>query len=83
MAEEQVTVDGVTYPLRRPFVVIATQNPIEHEGTYPLPEPQLDRFIIPVPVGYPSPAAQPEHRSVIRLAVSNGMFHSGCSRVRP
>jgi MoxR-like ATPase len=58
MAEEQVTVDGVTYPLRRPFVVIATQNPIEHEGTYALPESQLDRFLMRVGIGYPSPEAE-------------------------
>ncbi|MBN2622746.1 MAG: MoxR family ATPase [Acidimicrobiales bacterium] len=58
MAEVQVTVDGVTYPLRPPFMVIATQNPIEHEGTYPLPESQLDRFLMRVSVGYPSPHAE-------------------------
>jgi len=58
MAEEQVTVDGTTYPLPRPFVVIATQNPIEHEGTYPLPESQLDRFLLRVSIGYPSPDAE-------------------------
>jgi MoxR-like ATPase len=58
MAEEQVTVDGTTYPLRRPFVVIATQNPIEHEGTYALPESQLDRFLMRVGIGYPSPDAE-------------------------
>jgi MoxR-like ATPase len=58
MAEEQVTVDGVTYPLRRPFVVIATQNPIEHEGTYALPESQLDRFLLRVAIGYPDPEAE-------------------------
>ena len=60
MAEEQVTVDGVTYPLRRPFVVIATQNPIEHEGTYALPESQLDRFLMRVAIGYPAPEAELE-----------------------
>jgi MoxR-like ATPase len=60
MAEDQVTVDGVTYPLNRPFMVIATQNPIEHEGTYPLPESQLDRFLMRVSVGYPSPSAELE-----------------------
>jgi MoxR-like ATPase len=53
MGEGQVTVDGVTYGLDRPFMVIATQNPIEHEGTYPLPESQLDRFLMRVSVGYP------------------------------
>ncbi len=60
MAENQVTVDGVTYPLTPPFMVIATQNPIEHEGTYPLPESQLDRFLMRVSVGYPSPSAELE-----------------------
>jgi MoxR-like ATPase len=60
MAEVQVTVDGVTYPLTPPFMVIATQNPIEHEGTYPLPESQLDRFLMRVSVGYPAPQAELE-----------------------
>ena len=46
MAERQVSVDNRTYPLKRPFFVIATQNPIEHEGTFPLPEAQLDRFLM-------------------------------------
>src|SRR6187551_3668072 len=54
MQERQVTIEGTTYPLERPFVVIATQNPIEYEGTYPLPEAQLDRFILRIGVGYPS-----------------------------
>jgi MoxR-like ATPase len=58
MAERQVTVDGVTYRLAPPFMVIATQNPIEHEGTYPLPESQLDRFLMRVSVGYPDRAAE-------------------------
>jgi len=58
MAEGQVTVDGVTYPLRQPFIVMATQNPIEHEGTYPLPESQLDRFLMRVSVGYPTSEAE-------------------------
>ena len=53
MQESQVTVDGVTYPLERPFMVIATQNPIEYEGTYPLPEAQLDRFTMRLELGYP------------------------------
>ncbi len=60
MAEGQVTVDGSTYQLADPFMVIATQNPIEHEGTYPLPESQLDRFLMRVSVGYPSPEAELE-----------------------
>jgi MoxR-like ATPase len=56
MQEQQVTVDGVTRPLPRPFLVLATQNPIEYEGTFPLPEAQLDRFLMRLAVGYPSPA---------------------------
>jgi MoxR-like ATPase len=60
MAEAQVTVDGTTYHLDSPFMVIATQNPIEHEGTYPLPESQLDRFLMRVSVGYPSPESELE-----------------------
>jgi MoxR-like ATPase len=58
MQESQVTVDGVSYPLERPFMVIATQNPIEYEGTYPLPEAQLDRFTMRVELGYPSLAEE-------------------------
>ena len=54
MAERQVTIDGQTRPLAAPFLVIATQNPIEYEGTYPLPEAQLDRFLLRLSVGYPS-----------------------------
>jgi MoxR-like ATPase len=53
MQENQVTVDGVSYPLGRPFMVLATQNPIEYEGTYPLPEAQLDRFTMRLDIGYP------------------------------
>jgi MoxR-like ATPase len=54
MAEASVTVDGITHVLQRPFLVIATQNPIDHEGTFPLPEAQLDRFLIRQCLGYPS-----------------------------
>jgi len=54
MQERQVTIEGKTYHLERPFVVIATQNPIEQEGTYPLPEAQLDRFLVRLRVGYPT-----------------------------
>ena len=54
MSERQVSVDGQTNPLPRPFMVIATQNPVEFEGTYPLPESQLDRFLLRIPVGYPA-----------------------------
>jgi len=53
MQELQVTVDGITYPLPRPFLVLATQNPIEYEGTFPLPEAQLDRFLMRIRLGYP------------------------------
>ena len=58
MAERQVTVDGVTHPLDPPFLVMATQNPIEYEGTYPLPEAQLDRFLLRIAVGYPARDAE-------------------------
>ena len=54
MQERQVTTEGQTRPLERPFLVLATQNPIEHEGTYPLPEAQLDRFLLRISLGYPS-----------------------------
>jgi MoxR-like ATPase len=56
MQERQVTIEGVTHRLARPFLVLATQNPIEYEGTYPLPEAQLDRFLLRVSFGYPSAA---------------------------
>jgi len=65
MEERQVTVDGQTYPLPRPFFVLATQNPIELEGTFPLPEAQLDRFLLRVRIGYP--AAQEEVAILERL----------------
>ena len=54
MEERQTTVDGITHPLPQPFMVMATQNPIEYEGTFPLPEAQLDRFLLRVRMGYPS-----------------------------
>ena len=54
MQERQVTIEGTTHPLEPPFLVIATQNPIEYEGTYPLPEAQLDRFVLRIGVGYPA-----------------------------
>jgi len=60
MQERQVTVDGQTYPLPRPFLVMATQNPIELEGTFPLPEAQLDRFLMQVGLGYPSEEEEEE-----------------------
>jgi len=58
MEERQVTVDGITHPLPKPFMVLATQNPIEYEGTFPLPEAQLDRFMLRVRMGYPSPSEE-------------------------
>src|SRR5947199_1883398 len=56
MEEQQVTVDGVTYRLPEPFIVLATENPIEYEGTFPLPEAQLDRFMMNISIGYPKAA---------------------------
>ncbi len=60
MNEGQVTIDGRSYPLPRPFMVIATQNPVEHHGTYPLPESQLDRFLLRLRMGYPDAASERE-----------------------
>jgi MoxR-like ATPase len=60
MQERQITVDGETYPLPRPFLVLATQNPIELEGTFPLPEAQVDRFLLQLGLGYPSQADEDE-----------------------
>jgi len=65
MGEYQVTVDGVTRPLPRPFLVLATQNPIEYEGTFPLPEAQLDRFLMRLSLGYPT--EQEEHQILANL----------------
>ena len=60
MNELQVTIDGRSYPLDQPFMVVATQNPVEHHGTYPLPESQLDRFLMRIRIGYPEAAAERE-----------------------
>lgn len=60
MNERQVTVESATYLLPRPFMVLATQNPVEHHGTYPLPESQLDRFLMKIEMGYPDPSAEKE-----------------------
>ena len=60
MEEKRVTVDGTTHPLSEHFFVIATQNPVEYEGTYPLPESQVDRFLMKVKIGYPLPASEKE-----------------------
>lgn len=64
MGEEQATIDGTTYPLPRPFFVVATQNPVEHSGTFPLPESQMDRFMMRVSIGYPSREAE---REILRV----------------
>ena len=77
MGEQQVTVDGQTRPLPNPFIVVATQNPIEYEGTYPLPEAQLDRFLVKVQVGYPT---EEEERSLLALQRS-GVQTSGMELV--
>ncbi|HEX2153145.1 MAG TPA: MoxR family ATPase [Acidimicrobiia bacterium] len=69
MQERQVTADGVTRPLERPFLVVATQNPIEYEGTYPLPEAQLDRFLIRAEMGYPG---QDSEWEVLRSRAERG-----------
>jgi len=65
MNEQQITIDGVTYPMAEPFMVIATQNPVEHHGTYPLPESQMDRFLMRIRVGYPDAASE---REIVRFA---------------
>ena len=69
MAERQVTTDGETRPLPQPFLVLATQNPIEFEGTWPLPEAQMDRFLLRVTLGYPSPTDEVE---ILRRRVARG-----------
>lgn len=69
MQEGQVTIDGEAHPLPQPFLVVATQNPIEYEGTYPLPEAQLDRFLLKIEVGYPSAE---DERALLDLA-RNGL----------
>jgi MoxR-like ATPase len=79
MQEGQVTVDGEPHPLPDPFLVLATQNPVEYEGTYPLPEAQRDRFLVHVAVGYPSPE---EERAMLRLA-RRGLAPVALDEVRP
>lgn len=68
MGESQVTVDGITYPLQKPFMVLATQNPIEFEGTFPLPEAQLDRFLMRLHIGYPDFAYEDTMMQMQQLA---------------
>jgi MoxR-like ATPase len=79
MQESQVTVDGEPHRLPDPFLVIATQNPIEYEGTYPLPEAQLDRFLVKVDVGYP---AEEDELRMLQLE-RRGLASAGLDRVRP
>ena len=71
MQEGQVSVDGETHALARPFMVLATQNPVEHEGTFPLPEAQLDRFLLRVSLGYP-PGAE-EARMLAEQTAASGL----------
>ena len=89
MQEHQVTSEGLTRRLERPFLVLATQNPIEHEGTYPLPEAQLDRFLLRISVGYPSrehelgdpraAARPPRRRGRARPGRGHGRTAARCS----
>jgi len=78
MQEAQVTVDGEPHPLPDPFLVVATQNPVEYEGTYPLPEAQRDRFLVRVDLGYPDEAAE---RRMLRLA-RRGLAPAALEEVR-
>ncbi|MFI5059463.1 MAG: AAA family ATPase [Candidatus Acidiferrales bacterium] len=73
MNEAQVTVDGKTLSLPQPFLVIATQNPVEHHGTYPLPESQLDRFLMRIKMGYPSPETE---REILRKRANDDPLQS-------
>src|SRR5512140_1320844 len=75
MNELQVTIDGRSYPLDQPFMVVATQNPVEHHGTYPLPESQLDRFLMRIRIGYPDEDAE---RQILRHSAEPGL-----EKVRP
>ncbi len=73
MAEGQITLDGVTHRLNRPFLVLATQNPIEYEGTFPLPEAQLDRFLLKLSLGYPS--REDENQILLNLQREHPIAH--------
>ena len=77
MNEAQVSLDHATHPLPRPFMVLATQNPREYEGTYPLPESQLDRFLLRIRIGYPAGA---DEKAILRGAA--GAPRPRCSPVR-
>ena len=80
MQEKQVSIGDKTYPLQEPFLVLATQNPIEQEGTYPLPEAQVDRFMLKVKVDYPS---QDEEMSMLALMTSNALPENVSAVVKP
>ncbi|MCH5306010.1 MAG: AAA family ATPase [Rikenella sp.] len=80
MQEQQVTIGDTTYPLPRPFLVMATQNPLEQEGTYPLPEAQVDRFMLKVKIGYPK---REEERQIIRQNMLGGRFPKASKVVTP
>jgi MoxR-like ATPase len=75
MNERQVTIDGRSWPLAQPFMVVATQNPVEHHGTYPLPESQLDRFLMRIRIGYPDESAE---REILRHSAEPGL-----DKIRP
>jgi MoxR-like ATPase len=79
MQEGQITVDGVSHPLPDPFLVLATQNPVEYEGTYPLPEAQRDRFLVHVALGYPEAE---EERAMLRLR-RRGLSPTGLDDITP
>ena len=76
MSDAQVSVDNISYPLPQPFMVVATQNPIEHHGTYPLPESQLDRFMMRIRIGYPSEA---DEKKILR----NQRLHTAVEDLKP
>jgi len=77
MQEGRVTIDNATYELPRPFLVMATQNPLEHHGTYPLPESQLDRFLMRITIGYPDRDAER------RILTESASMVPGMDRLRP
>ncbi len=80
MQERQVTIGSHTYPMDKPFLVMATQNPIEQEGTYPLPEAQVDRFLMKVVIGYPTPD---EEREIIRMNIAGDYKDSVTPLLKP
>lgn len=77
MEEGNITIDGMTRPLPKPFFVMATQNPVEYEGTYPLPEAQLDRFLLKLKMGYPTPEEELLYlqQSVREVSMDKGIKH--------